>query len=277
MNRDCRQPAFSASVNSPSHDAAGLALGAVVDEGGALAHLVGPLGQGGRLRGQHRGVHEVRVALTEGLVLDVADQPAVPRPVLRRRALDRGGTTDDGLGLDVGEQLLRAGGDQRVRGPGGPERVRVGPGPGVVVSERGDLRRLRPQRQRVVGEVVVQVHQPGDHQRTADVDDRCAVRSGRAGRGALRDGDDPVVIPDPDATGEDTVLTGRNVAVAGQRDNAALHCPHESQSGTGASLIRQAARRSPPQPSSKAVDSVAGGRICSLRPSPRRNIATASP
>ena len=64
------------------HDAASLALGAVIDESRAGSHLVGALGEDGRLRGEHRSVDQIRIVRTEGFVLDVADQPAIPRSVL---------------------------------------------------------------------------------------------------------------------------------------------------------------------------------------------------
>ena len=97
-------------------------------------------------------------------------QPSTGR-VDVRRALDRGRAADQRLDLDVLDQRLRR------RLPEHPRRPRHrAPVVGRVVLARpavvmlvGDARRL-PQRQRVVGDVVVQVDQ-------ARVDDRAACRS----------------------------------------------------------------------------------------------------
>ena len=60
-----------------------------------------------------------------------------------------------------------------------------------------------PKREGVVGEVVVQVDQPGDDQRTADIDDGRPVRAWRASLASLGDRNDPAVVADPDPPGED--------------------------------------------------------------------------
>ena len=60
-----------------------------------------------------------------------------------------------------------------------------------------------PEREGVVGEMVVQVDQAGDDQRTADIDDVRLVGAWRASLASWGDRNDPAVVADPDPPGED--------------------------------------------------------------------------
>ena len=66
------------------------ALGEVVDEGVAVLHVLGVLVVVGVASQRQRRLEDRLLARGEGLVLDVADQPALVRVGHLRRALDRG-------------------------------------------------------------------------------------------------------------------------------------------------------------------------------------------
>ena len=68
--------------------------------------------------------------------------------------------------------------------------------------ERRLLGRLRPQRQRVVGQVVVQVDEARHDQGLAYVDLWCPGELGRTRRGPPRDSGDAPVVADPHPPGE---------------------------------------------------------------------------
>jgi hypothetical protein len=131
------------------------------------------------------GLAHRRLTGREGLLLDVPHEPAVVVGHLGR-ALDRRRAADDGLRLDVlqdrlaGDLAQRLGRQPDLRLVGGIVGPLVAPFPGLV---RGSLLG-RPARQRVVGDVVVQVHETRVD-RAAGLERQRVIEAGGRGRAAL--------------------------------------------------------------------------------------------
>lgn len=129
----------------------------------------------------------------ERLVLDVSHHPALERAPHLRRALDRRDAPDDRLRLDVLEHCLAVGLAQRVdRQRDRRQAIRV-LRPLLALRPRHLAPRRAPQRQAVVGDVVVQVDETWVDDRVAGLHHVGAVESRRRGIGLRRDRHDQPV------------------------------------------------------------------------------------
>ena len=134
-------------------------LGEVVDERiPRIQRRLGPSELLRTLQREHRLAH-AHPPGAKRLVLDVAHHPALERPPHLRRALDRRHAADDRLRLDVLQHRLAVGLAQRVDRQRDRRQVVAVLGPLVARGPRRRPARRDPQRQAVVGDVVVQVDQ----------------------------------------------------------------------------------------------------------------------
>ena len=156
------------------------------------------LGERGGLHRQHRlppaVLHRGAAAVfDEHFLLDVADHPAGERSRQRRRTLDRGRSANHGLDLGIAER--RGGCRLAVRSRRVRDVAPVGRRPRPLIS-RG-VRRVAgrsPQRERVVGEVVVQIDQPRIDRRPRGHPPRVRVAGRCAPSRRLDRLDDSVVV-----------------------------------------------------------------------------------
>ncbi len=111
--------------------------------------------------GNQRADPDEVVMGAEFLGVDVPDQVVVRRYGAPRVALDRRRTADDRPGLDVPQQRATGRGAEQSSGLTDLRAVRRRPTPLIVRSPRHRARRLGPQRQAVVHQVIVQIDQSG--------------------------------------------------------------------------------------------------------------------
>ncbi len=222
----------------PGDHRAHLSLGAVVDEPGALVFHLRHLAQPLPILGERRGVDQIAAAASRRFRVDVAKHlqvgPARGRPPLNRR-----GASHQGAHLHVRQQGLGLGMGQHRRRLADRGAVRRGPGPAVVVREGNPLLGFGPQRERVVGEMVVQVDDAGQHQRVPHVDDGNSGVARRSGGALLGHRVDASVVAEVHTT-RGSSGTIRPAITSAMRSRPGATAPCERRSNVRAwSLLTQ--------------------------------------
>ena len=217
-----------------SHDGTGLSFRAVVDKSRAAAHQLCRVRKLKRCLRNDGGVDKIPVGRARFFRVDIA-QHHLRRTVEGRPSLDRGGAADESPRLHISQHGFGIALGQYPRRPTDIGLVTGLVRPVVMVKKGLLLRWLRPQRQCVVAEMIVQIDQSRNDKRVPCFHDRGSLESGGSARISRGDSLNKTVVSEIDSAFDH----GRGIIDA-HGNNAASDDECHRASGSGDLSIRKA-------------------------------------